>query len=95
MSQNIIPTPSSEKQTSYRYVPVHQVLTNEDIGTYSTFGLQVLLVEEILLEEITDISTDLCEVQRIAELCTERQLHPEQIHDVVHDLLHDPDPIFS
>ncbi len=93
MSQKFIPTQSSEKQTSYRYVPVHQVLTNEDIGTYSTFGLQVLWVEETLLEEISDVSPSLSDVQRIAELCTERQLHPEQIHDIVHDLLHDPEPI--
>ena len=86
------PTPSA-KQTSYRYVPIQQTMESEDVGTYSTFGIQVLRVEETVIDLISDVSTDLKEVQRLADLCTERQLSPEHIRDVVDDFLNDPDPI--
>lgn len=85
-------TPSA-KQTTYRYVPIQQTMTSEDHGTYSTFGIQVLLVEETVLDTFSDVSIELAEVQRLCEICTERQLHPEHIRDVVDDFLNDPHPV--
>ncbi len=94
MSQknNFHPTPSAE-QTTYRYVPVQQTLTSEELGTYSTFGIQVLLAEETVLDLVSDVSTDLAEVQRLADLCTEQQLHPEHLREVVEDFLNNSDPL--
>lgn len=88
MSQinNFYPVPSA-KQTRYRYVPIQQTLEHEDIGSYSTFGIQVLLVEETVLDLVSDVSTELDEVQRICELCTERQITPKHILDVVRNHL--------
>ena len=62
-------------------------LEHEDIGSYSTFGIQVLLVEETVLDLVSDVSTDPDEVQRICELCTERQITPKHILDVVRNHL--------
>ena len=88
MSQNnIFSQHPSARQTSYRYVPIQQTMEHEDIGTYSTFGIQVLLVEETVIDLVSDVSTDLEEVQRLAELCTERQVSPKHLLDVVRKFL--------
>lgn len=85
-------TPAEGKQTSYRYIPVQQTMESEELGRYSTFGIQAVLVEETPLKLISDVSPNLDEVQHLAELCTAQELDPIHLQDVVEDFLAKTDP---
>ena len=73
-------------EVKYRYVPVQETLEDDDIGTYVTYGLSVRAVEEEIAF-VSDVSTELEEIQHLAEVCTEKQLDPEQLPDVIEDFL--------
>ena len=82
MSKNQTPI----QEVRYNYVPVQQTLTDEEIGTYVTYGLSVRTVaEEITF--ISDVSTDYDEITRLANVCTENQLDPEHLSDLLEDFL--------
>ena len=71
--------------THYRYVPVKELLKNEETD-YVSYGISVLTADEEV-DFISDVSTDFDEVTRIAERCTEEQLAPEHLKDVIEDFL--------
>ena len=75
-------------EVKYRYVPVQETLEDDDIGTYVTYGLSVRAVEEEIAF-VSDVSTELEEIQQLARVCTEQQLDPEQLPDVIEDFLAD------
>ena len=79
-------TPIPVRQVRYRYVPIQQTLTSEDNEPYVTYGISVRTVEEELAF-VSDVSTEFEEIQRLTELCTEQQLDPEHLMDVVDDFL--------
>ena len=74
-------------ENNYRYMPIRQTLRSDDLGEYSTVGLQIVLVEETVLDVVSDVSTDFEEVRHLADLCTEQQISPKYILDVVRDFL--------
>ena len=78
--------PIPMRKVRYRYVPVQQTLKSEDNDDYVTFGISVRTVEEEIAF-VSDVSTELEEVQRLTDLCTEKQLDPIYLLDVVEDFL--------
>lgn len=74
------------KQVRYRYVPVQQTRQTEDGESYVTYGISARTVEEEL-GFVSDVSTEWEEIRRLTDLCTEQQLSPEHLADVIEDFL--------
>lgn len=74
------------RNVRYRYVPVQQTIESEELGTYISYGISARTVEEEIFR-ISDVSTDFEKVRRLADLCTERELAPEHLGDVIEDFL--------
>ena len=91
MSKRTIHPTTSEKNTYYRYDAVPELLNSEELGTYVSFAIQTVHVEETVISTVSDVSTELEEVQRLAELCTQRELDPEQLPDIIEDFLNKSD----
>lgn len=76
--------------TRYRYRPVKQLLSDPDLGGYTTYGIHVFIhtpsgrVQSTLLH---DISCDPNFVDTLAEACTRLQLDPCHLLNVVLDAL--------
>lgn len=80
-------TQTPVRRVRYHYVPVRETLTSEELGgTYVTYGISVRAVEEELTF-VSDVSTDFDEIQHLANVCTEKQLSPEHLADVLEDFL--------
>ena len=86
MSNNKIHTPTVKREVRYRYVPVPETLLTEDNESYVTYGLSVRTVEDEIAF-VSDVSTDFEEVSRLADLCTEQELDPIHIGEVIEDFL--------
>ena len=78
--------PISLRKVRYRYVPIQQTLLSEDNDAYVTYGISVRTVEDEIAF-VSDVSTEFEEVQRLAALCTEQELDPLHLMDVVEDFL--------
>lgn len=75
-----------QRKARYQYIPVQETLESEELGKYTTFGLSVRTVEtEIAF--VSDVSTEFEEIERLADICTEKQLDPEHLQDVLEDFL--------
>ena len=85
MMSNEIHTLSKVREVRYRYIPVEEMLKNEETD-YVSYGISVRSIEEEIAF-VSDISTDLDQVKKLAELCTEQELSPEHLGDVVEDFL--------
>ena len=79
-----------EKKVRYNYVPVQETLTTDELGTYVTYGLSVRAVEEEIAF-VSDVSTVYEEIERLADMCTAKQLDPVHLGEVVQDFLADPE----
>ena len=77
-----------QKKVRYRYVPVQETLTTDELGTYVTYGISVRTVEEEIAF-ISDVSTDYEEIERLADMCTAKALDPVHLGEVVQDFLTD------
>ena len=72
----------------FQYLPVESELYSPYIGTYKTFGLQVLRTDHDRDEKIMllpDISTSFSFVLRLACVFTQKQLDPIHLLDVIED----------
>lgn len=74
----------------YRYVPVQETVTTEEQEVRVTYGISVRTVEEEIAF-VRDVSTELEEIQALTDLCTEKQLDPLHLPDVIEDFLADPE----
>ena len=83
------PTILFQSKPRYRYVPVQETLRSDELGTYVTYSLSVRTVEEEI-SFVRDVSTNFEDVQHLADLCTERQLDPMHLDDVINDFLIEP-----
>ncbi len=93
MSKNTIhhnPIFSAVRKPKYRYVPVQETLTSDELGTYVTYSLSVRTVEEEITF-VSDVSTDYEEIKQLADLCTIKELDPIHLEDVIQDFLADPE----
>lgn len=87
-------TPIIKREVRYNYVPVQETKKGEDEASYVTYGLSVRSVEDEIAF-VSDVSTDLEEVRRLADLCTEQELAPEHLQDVIEDFLVDSDAVLA
>lgn len=72
----------------FRYIKIQENMFSHDIGSFMSFGIQA--VEEVattrkVVAQVSDISTDADYVQALADLCTDLQLDPIHLFDVVAD----------
>ena len=91
MSQSTTQSQTHEEERRFQYRPVPQTVFSEELGSYiETYGIcaQRLGVELLL---ISDVSTDLEKVQRLADILTANDLYPEHLLDVIEDFLADED----
>ncbi len=79
-------TPIVVRKVRYRYVPVQQTIESEELGTYVSYGISARAVEEEIFF-ISDVSTNFEKVRCLADLCTEKELAPEHLEDVIQDFL--------
>ena len=79
-----------QKNVSYRYVPVQETLKTDELGTYVTYGISVRTVEEEIAF-VSDVSTVYEEIERLADMCTAKQLDPVHLGEVVQDFLANPE----
>ncbi len=82
------------KKPRYRYVPVQETLTSDELGTYVTYSISVQTVSEEIAF-VRDVSTDYQEIRQLTELCTDKELDPDHLNDVIEDFLADPDLILN
>ena len=76
------------RKVRYRYVPIMETREHEEIGKYITYAISVRSVEDEVAR-VADVSTDFEAVRKLANLCTEQELDPDQLLDVVEDFLAD------
>ena len=75
---------------TYRYAAVRQVRRLEDVGRYVTYGLFAYRKQSgvwRVVAGISDVSTERQAVRRLARVCTEGNLDPVHLFDVVEDFL--------
>ena len=84
------PVISKVRKPKYHYVPVQETLSSDELGTYVTFSLSVRTVEEEIYF-ISDITTDCEKIKHLADLCTNKELDPIQLKDVIEDFIGDPE----
>ena len=75
-------------ENNYEYKPVRQTLNNKEIGTYVTYGIDVKNSKE-RITFVSDVTTSKQEAHKLASRCTEAQLDPIQLEEIVEDFLVD------
>ena len=83
------PTIVYRNKPRYKYVPVQEALTSDTLGTYVTYSISVRTVEEEIAF-VRDVSPDFEDARDFAEKCTENQLNPEHLDDLIEDFLVEP-----
>jgi len=68
------------------YIPVKESLFSRELGSYCSFGMEVM-ENGALHSQISDVSTDENFVAELANHCTEGQLDPVHLPDVMEDSL--------
>lgn len=74
----------------YLYRPHKESLYSPFLGNYVSYALCAYngaVGAQSLLQEVSDVSTDFRFVSGLAQLCTEHQLEPTHLMDVVEDTL--------
>ena len=76
----------AEEAGRYLYEAVQHTAISEEIGDYVTYGIRVS-EDGRELSFTADVSTDGEAVERLAANCTDGQLAPIHLGDVIEDLL--------
>lgn len=84
--QNRKPKILFQRKPRYQYIPVQETLTSDELGTYVTYSISVRTVSE-KVAFIRDLSTKFEEIEHFTDLCTEKQLDPEHLDDIIQDFL--------
>ena len=74
----------------FRYLPIEEQLSAPDLGRYRSFGIAAFQVLGGRWEKrafASDVSTDEAFVTRLAQRCTQAQLDPVHLRDVVMDTI--------
>ena len=80
------PTVLFQNKPRYRYVPIQETITSDELGTYVTYSISVRTVEEEIAF-VHDVSTDLEEIQHLTDVCTKQELDPYHLEDIIQDFL--------
>jgi hypothetical protein len=68
------------------YHTVREILTTEEFGTYTTYGIiGVENLDDSVIVFVPDVSTDRTFVEDLARKCTEGCLSPIHLKDVIED----------
>lgn len=70
----------------YKYIVVEEHLEHPDIGTYTSYGIKAMRGTEAV-EFVSDVSVDKTFVEALARCCTDLQLDPIHLFDVVEDAI--------
>ncbi len=65
------------------YIPIEEELTTPEMGSYQSFGIRVENEAGETVSVVSDISTDQQMVAELAKRCTNGELAPEHLHDVI------------
>ena len=74
----------------YRYLPVKETASSDELGTYDTWGIRVSHITESDSKEIryiSDVSVNYDSVELFTRLCNEQQLDPIHLSDAIDDIL--------
>ncbi len=74
----------------FRYALISEQLFSSELGHYRSFGIRAFQKTECGWREVafvSDVSTDRAAVEQLARRCTEGQLDPIHLLDVVEDAL--------
>ena len=71
----------------FHYFPTTQNLSDEDLGTYTTYGVTVQDDEKKTILSISDVSPNKQFVIELCERCNQFQLDPIHLSDLIYDLL--------
>ena len=74
----------------FRYALISEKLFSSELGRYRSFGIRAFQKTECGWREVafvSDVSTDRAAVEQLARRCTEGQLDPIHLLDVVEDAL--------
>ena len=74
----------------FRYALISEKLFSSELGRYRLFGIRAFQKTECEWREVafvSDVSTDRAAVEQLARRCTEGQLDPIHLLDVVEDAL--------
>ena len=80
-------------RTIYQYLAVEQTLFSCELGRYTAFGIAAQKRVPDSWRQIAfvpDICTNAQQAQRLAQLCTQGQLEPIHLMDVIEDFVADP-----
>lgn len=84
------PKPVAEEESAYCYFPVRELCHSEELGLYVTYGLHACRRTERGLRAvayISDVCVDEQAARRLAETCTQGNLDPLHLEDVIEDFL--------
>ena len=70
----------------YKYITVEEQLEHPDIGTYTSYGIKAMKGSDEI-EFVSDVSVDRPFVDELARCCTDLQLDPIHLFDVVEDAI--------
>ena len=76
----------------FRYILKRETLCTSELGTYSSYGIQVMEAvngTEQPLASISDVSLDEEKMNALIALCNECQLCPDHLLDVIEDHLNE------
>ena len=68
----------------FRYIPQQEELKSDELGTYTTYGVKVF-ENESEVKYISDVSLDKHFVSELCRKCTEGQLEPIHLMDIIED----------
>ena len=88
------PIMTCQNQPHYQYIPVRETLYSRELGIYVTYGIRVCTASEEIAF-VHDVSTDREIARRLAKKCTEHQLLPTHLRDLLEDLLADPEAVIG
>ena len=70
----------------YKYIIVEEQLEHPDIGTYTSYGIKAEKGNDELIF-VSDVSVDRVFVENLARCCTDLQLDPVHLFNVVEDAI--------
>lgn len=76
-----------QQKPRYRYVPVQEILENED-GKYVTYSISVRTIEEEVAY-VKDVTTKLDKIQELTDQFTKDQLDPKYLDMLIDSFIRD------
>jgi len=74
------------KNGKCHYLVMSQVLKNDDGDEYTAYGITVMSGDS-MIASIADVTTNYEDILRLRRSCTENELDPIHIYDVIEDFL--------